>query len=103
MNPLAVLNAKFDTVITLDFETFYGDDYTLSKMTNESYVRDPRFETIGCGVKVDHGPTVWTDEAGLRSWAATVDWSRVAVLAHHTHFDGLIFAHHYGINPAFWL
>lgn len=102
MNPLAVLNASFDYLVTLDFETYYGDDYTLSKMTTESYVRDPRFETIGCGVKVDDGPTVWTDDAGLRRWAAQLDWSRTALLGHHAHFDGLILSHHYGIRPAFW-
>lgn len=102
MNPLAHLDAKFDHLITVDFETYYGEDYTLSKMTTEAYVRDPRFECIGVGVQVDDGPTVWTDHEGFTGWAAQVDWSRVAVLAHHTHFDGLILAHHYGIVPAFW-
>lgn len=103
MNPLEVLDADFDHIITIDFETYYGDGYTLSSMTNEAYVRDARFETIGVGVKVDRGPTVWTDDAGFRRWARTVDWSRCAVLCHHTHFDGFILAHHYGVHPAFWL
>ncbi len=100
---LAALEVPIDAVLTLDFETFYGDDYTLSKLTTESYVRDPRFECIGVGVKIGTNSAVWMDEAGFRKWAATVPWARVAVLCHHTHFDGLILAHHFGINPGFLL
>lgn len=89
-------------LITLDFETYYGNDFTLSKLTTEAYVRDPRFQTIGVGVKVGSGPSVWMEDAAFRAWAARVDWSRCAVLCHHTHFDGLILEHHYGIRPGFW-
>ena len=34
-------------IVTLDFETYFSDEYTLSKMTTESYIRDPRFEVHG--------------------------------------------------------
>jgi hypothetical protein len=37
-------------IVTLDFETFYDRDYSLSKMTTEAYVRDPQFEAIGVSV-----------------------------------------------------
>ena len=40
-------------LITIDFETFYSQDFSLSKMTTEAYVRDPRFEVIGVSVKVN--------------------------------------------------
>ena len=36
-------------IITIDFETYYSREYSLSKMTTESYIRDPRFEVIGVG------------------------------------------------------
>ena len=29
-------------VYTLDFETYYDQEYSLSKVTTEEYVRDPR-------------------------------------------------------------
>ena len=33
-------------IITIDFETYYDRDYSLSKMTTESYIRDERFEVV---------------------------------------------------------
>jgi len=29
-------------IVTLDFETFFSQDYSLTKLTTEAYVRDPR-------------------------------------------------------------
>jgi hypothetical protein len=40
-------------VITIDFETFYSQKFSLSKMTTEEYVRDSQFEVIGVAVRVD--------------------------------------------------
>lgn len=38
-------------ILTIDFETFYAKDFSLSKLTTEEYIRDPRFEVIGVAVK----------------------------------------------------
>lgn len=100
---LSALERPIDAVIFLDWETYYGDDFTLSKMTNEGYVRDPRFEEILIGVKVNDTPAVWMTPEDFRAWAKTVNWARVALAAHHAHFDGLIAAHHYGIIPGLYL
>ena len=51
-------------LITLDFETYYAQDFSLTKLTTEEYIRDPRFEVIGVGVKVDDEPTIWFSEIG---------------------------------------
>lgn len=43
-------------LLFLDFETYYStkDAYTVTKMTPEEYIRDPRFEVIGlCAVTAD--------------------------------------------------
>jgi hypothetical protein len=46
-------------IITLDLETYYDKEFSLSKMTTEEYVRHDGFEIIGVGVKVDEGETTW--------------------------------------------
>ena len=46
-------------IVTLDFETYYDKDYSLKKLTTESYIRDERFEVIGVTAKVDDYPTDW--------------------------------------------
>ena len=91
-------------LLALDFETYYGADFTLSSMTTEAYVRDPRFEVIGVGLTFPQtGQRAWMEEAQFRRFAAQYDWSQAAVLCHHAHFDGLILSHHYGVRPGYWL
>ncbi|MHB8388010.1 MAG: DNA polymerase [Acidobacteriaceae bacterium] len=92
------------TLLTLDWETFYDNEYSLSKMTTEAYVRDPRFEEILIGVKIDAVPAFWIHPERFAHFAANeVDWADTTVLAHHAHFDGLILAHHYNYRPIMWL
>lgn len=94
-------------ILCLDFETFFSKEYTLKKLTTEAYVRDSRFEILGCGIHApwlfgEHYPPVrWFADASLREFFKTVPWDKCAVLCHHSHFDGLILAHHYGVRPAF--
>ena len=98
-------------VITLDFETFFSDDYTLKKSTCEAYVRDARFRALGMGIRwQEQGHnfdfpirTAWFSDGDIAAGLAQFDWSKMAVLCHHAHFDGLILAHHYGVRPALWL
>lgn len=87
---------------TIDFETYYADDYTLSKLTTEAYVRDPRFETILCGIKRNAEPAYWVDGPDVGEHLQGLGLAKHAVLAHHAHFDGLILSHHYGIKPRAW-
>lgn len=103
MDPRKFLPADpFDALVTLDFETYYDDEYGLRALTTEGYVRDARFEPVGCGVAVGDAPAVWLRPDDFTAWTRSVDWARTAVLAHHAHFDGLILSHHYGVKPAFW-
>lgn len=90
-------------ILTLDFETYFDDDYTLKKLTTEHYVRDARFEALGCGVRMPEGDMAWMDDGDFREWLKIWDWNETAVLMHHAHFDGLILSHHYGIKPKFIL
>lgn len=91
-------------IIALDFETFFSADYTLSKMTTESYIRDPRFEAHGAAIKwAADQPAKWYDEPSLRLLLAKENLSDTAIIAHHCHFDGLILSHIYNVRPKIWL
>ena len=88
-------------LITLDFETYYDREYSLSKLTTEEYVRDPRFEVIGVGVKVNNQPTEWASgtHEQIKTYLQTFDWAKSMVLAHNTMFDGAILSWQFDIHP----
>ena len=88
-------------LITLDFETYYDRDFSLSKMTTEEYIRDPRFEVIGVGVKVNNGNTEWASgtHAEIKGYLHTFNWSDSMVLAHNTMFDGAILSWLFDVHP----
>lgn len=92
-------------IVTIDMETFYDSDFTLSKMTTEAYVRDPQFEVIGVGIKVNDYPTDWfsgTHEQ-IKKFLHGLSYSDKAILCHNTAFDGAILSWHFGIRPKLWL
>jgi len=89
-------------IITLDFETYFADDFTLKKLTTEAYIRDPRFAAILLGVREMDGDSYYLTGNEIAHWLEGVDWTKTAVVAHHAQFDGLILSHHYGVKPAFW-
>jgi hypothetical protein len=89
-------------LITADFETFYSQQYSLSKLTTEEYVRDPQFQAIGLGVKVNSGKSIWIEGPDIPAWVPKFNWDNSMVLAQNTMFDAAIFAWHYGIRPRVW-
>ena len=93
-------------IITLDFETYYDQDYTLKKLTHEEYVRDSRFEIIGVAVKVNNSESVWLSgplDKLQQYLSENYDWGNSAVLAHNTMFDGAIMSWILDIHPKIWL
>ena len=92
-------------LITLDFETYYAQDYSLTKLTTEEYIRDKRFEVIGVGVKIDDGVTKWFSGSHLdiQKYLSTLPWNDSALLCHNTMFDGAILAWRFGIRPKLYL
>jgi len=91
-------------LITVDFETYYSKDFSLSKLTTEEYIRDPRFEIIGVAVKVNNGPTEWASgtHEEFREYFNDFDWANSMVLAHNTMFDGAILSWLFDIRPRAW-
>jgi DNA polymerase I-like protein with 3'-5' exonuclease and polymerase domains len=90
-------------IVTIDFETFYDKDYSLSRITTEEYVRSDLFETIGVSVKVNEDPGCWYSGNDVHTFLNSLDYSDKAILCHHTAFDGAILSWHYDIKPKLWL
>ena len=92
-------------IITIDFETYYDREFSLSKITTEEYVRSPEFEVIGVAVKENNEKTTWFtgDFAGVSRFLGTFNWDDAAVLAHNSMFDAAILTWIYGIKPKAWL
>jgi DNA polymerase len=92
------------SIITIDFESYYDKEYSLSKMTTEEYINDPRFEVIGVGIKYDDLPSEWYagDDAASALYDLSCHASEHAILCHNTLFDGAILSWKYGIKPGMW-
>ena len=60
-------------VITIDFETYYDKVYSLSKLTTEEYIRNPQFEIIGVGIKINNDEPQWASgtHEEIRKWLPT--------------------------------
>lgn len=88
-------------LITVDFETYYSKDFSLSKMTTEEYIRSPYFQVIGVGVKVNNGSTEWASgtHEQLKEYLDEFDWADAMVLAHNTMFDGAILSWIFDVHP----
>jgi len=90
-------------IITIDFETYYSQDFGFSKLTTEEYVRSPQWETIGFAYKIDDGSTEWVPKPDVERVLASIDWSDAMVVCQNTAFDGAVMHWLYGITPAVWV
>ena len=92
-------------ILTLDFETYYSREFSLTKVTTEEYIRSPQFETIGVSVQVNDAEPVWCsgDAATLHQFLAQFDWGNSLALAHNAMFDGAILHWVFGLSPKGWL
>jgi len=91
-------------LIVGDFETYWSQTHSLTKMSPIDYVLHPETEIISLSLKVDDGPTqVWFGEAAIRKRLQAQDWSDVMLVAHNmSAFDAMLFAWRFGINPKVW-
>lgn len=92
-------------IITVDFETYFSVDFSLTKMTTEEYVRDDNFEVVGVAVKVNDEKTRWFtgDFEQTKSWLEQFDWANSFVLAHNMQFDGAILSWLFKVKAKVWL
>lgn len=92
-------------LITLDFETYYDQQYSLQKISTEEYVRHDKFEVIGFAYKINDGPTTWItgNDDHMAQVLDRLPWEDSLVLAHNTMFDGAILSWRYDVKPKGWL
>lgn len=71
--------------LTLDFETYYDKDYSLSKkgMTTQAYIMSPKFEVLMASVKWGEDETQVVEAPDLPAFFASVDWAQTAVVNHN--------------------
>lgn len=97
---------KPSEIVCLDVETFYGTGYTLRSQTMNmsEYVRHEKFKIHSVAVK-DGARKKTRAYKGTDAGKVLqdIDWSQRDLLCHHTHFDGLILSHHFGITPRRYL
>jgi DNA polymerase I-like protein with 3'-5' exonuclease and polymerase domains len=88
-------------IFCLDFETYYSQTFSLSKMTTEEYVRSPEFETIGVAVCEQGGDPSWFSgtKADTKKFLDSFELGKHLVIAHNAMFDMAILNWQFDIRP----
>lgn len=92
-------------VLTVDFESFYSREFSLTKLTTEEYIRHPDFEVIGVSVQVDNDEPIWFSgtRKETKEFLEGFDFGSNLALAHNAMFDAAILSWHFDIRPKGWL
>ena len=91
-------------IITLDFETYYSREFSLTKLTTEEYVRSDSFQTIGVSVKENDSEAKWFSGSHeeILGFLSNYEWGNSFALAHNAMFDAAILSWRFGIKPMAW-
>ena len=102
-------------IVTLDFETYFDQEYSLSKQkwTTVRYVMSDNFEATGLGIGgPDPELDFWTYFSGSEEIEITLkelrikygpDLENCVVVMQNAFFDALILDHHYKLRPKYIL
>lgn len=92
-------------IITVDYETFWSQSYTLSKLSPLEYVMGDEFEVICCAIKKNDEPSqVYFGFDAVAARFAELDIASCALLAHNNSgFDAYISAYRFHLRPKMWL
>lgn len=91
-------------IATIDLETYWSTDHSLSKMNPILYCMHPDTELISCAIKINNYPTdVFFGEATIRKALHNLDWSDTMAVGHNmSGFDSMILAWRLGLKPKMW-
>ena len=91
-------------VATIDFETYWSQEHSVSKMSPMAYATHPDTELISVAIKIDQHPTdVFFGEANIKKVLGKLDWSTKMIVGHNmSAFDAMFLRWRLGINPKLW-
>jgi hypothetical protein len=92
------------TPIFLDFETYWSQTHSLTKIHPVEYVMHPETEIQSVAIQVaDDKPFVLFGEKAIQNWVDNTDFSDAALIGHNmSGFDSMICAWRFGMKPKMW-
>ena len=92
------------SMFALDFESHYDPKagYALGKMPTMQYIRDARWQCLGCAVR-GQGWDEYAPPDVLPQLFDQVTWGQTTAIAHNALFDGAVLAERYGHRPKGWV
>ena len=91
--------------IFIDFETFWSQEHSLTKIHPVEYVMHPETEVQSVAIKegFDGETFVLFGEDEIQAWADSTDFSNAMLVGHNmAGFDAMICAWRFGIKPKAW-
>lgn len=87
-------------LLGVDFESFYSNEYSLTKMDPPSYILDARWETIGCAFKIEEEPSFFVDGPDVGKFLGTINARTTTTYAFNAMFDNCVASWRYGFVPS---
>ncbi len=87
-------------VVTIDFETYWSTDFSLTKMSFIEYIKSPLFEVISVAIKIGSGDTNVYFGRDVAPALQAIDWADAACVAHNgAEFDFPLLVWSYDVHP----
>lgn len=87
-------------VVTIDFETYWSTDFSLTKMSFIEYIKSPLFEVISVAIKIGSGITNVYFGKDVAPALQAIDWMDAACVAHNgAEFDFPLLVWTYDVHP----
>lgn len=91
--------------LTLDFETYWSQNHSLSEMNPILYCTHPETEliSVSCKINGESTYTIWGEKA-IQAWAKLIPWEDLAVIAHNGNgFDFMLLVWRLGVHPRLFI
>lgn len=90
-------------VLTVDFETYYDREYSLSKMTMIEYIMDGRFQPIMMSYAINDEPVKNViGYPNIKRILDSIDWNNTVLNAQNTAFDATIIHARFGHTARYY-